>query len=169
MSSKATKKPAAAAANGGAENGLLGPYLSGNGDWSVVPPSVKEQIFHCSQTNMEKLFGEAAAAGFMIEQSLIWFSDDVQPNGQHGVDLDWYISPDPESKKGTRAAIEPSPHNRDLQEQTCEEYKQRLLAEGQPQSVAGSRDVLAESLKVDLLINLSTYHCHDHDNQFFVL
>lgn len=114
--------------------GLLGSYHATAGDWSVVPPQIKDEIFNNSQCSMEKLFGDVAV-GSLIELSLTWFSDD----GGSGMDIDWYVEPDPITKKGDRPAIIPSPFNRDLQEQTCEEYKHKLLSEGQPQSVAGER------------------------------
>eukprot|EP00438_Fugacium_kawagutii_P032315 Skav208273 [mRNA] locus=scaffold188:459687:461187:- [translate_table: standard] len=127
-----SKKPALDIVGEGCP-GVLTPYLAEKGDWSSVPKNVKDEIFQDSQMNMAKLFGSEASTGFLIEQSLAWFTVD----NNEGKDLDWYISPDPESKIGTLPAFQPSPFNRDLQEQTCEEYKHKLLREGQPQSVAG--------------------------------
>ncbi len=133
------KRPATASVPSAAsqDQGLLAPYLSSNGDWAVVPPSTKEEILHGSMVTIDHLFGSKAGTGFLIEQCLMWFSDD----GKEGVHFDWYIMPDATTKRGDRPSIEPSPFNRDIQEQTCEEYKHRLLQEGQPQSVAGLEQI----------------------------
>ncbi len=134
------RKPASASAEAGLGvseegqvQGLLSPFISCNGDWTSVPKATKSEILESSTMNMDKLFGPDAGTGFLIEQCLTWFTVD---DGE-GKDLDWFVKPDPVTKIGEHPAFEPSPFNRDLQEQTCEEYKQRLLLEGQPQSVAG--------------------------------
>jgi len=134
------RKPASASAEAGLGvsedgqgQGLLSPFISCKGDWTSVPKMIRSEILESSTMNMDKLFGPDAGTGFLIEQCLTWFTVD---NGD-GKDLDWFIKPDPVTKIGAHPAFEPSPYNRDLQEQTCEEYKQRLLLEGQPQSVAG--------------------------------
>ena len=115
------------------EAGLLTPYLSSNGDWSVVHPEIKQKIQHGDFSNMEALFGSGPGVGQLIEHSLQWFHED----GGAGIDVDWYVDADPQTKKGSQRSIQPSRFNRALQETTCEEYKHRLLLEGQPQSVAG--------------------------------
>ena len=116
-------------------DGLLTPYLDSKGDWSAVPPPVKAQIHKNHVSTMDELFGAGHGVGQLIELSLLWFAED----GGQGVDLPWYVDADPQSKRGSQPAIKPSRYNRDLQEQTLEEYKQRLMLEGQPQSVAGTR------------------------------
>ena len=108
--------------------------MSSIGDWSNVPLNVRKQIQQGNVASMEALFGSNPGVGQLIEFSLAWFHDD----GGSGIDVDWYLDPEPESKGGTQPAIKPSKYNRSLQETTCQEYKQRLLVEGQPQSVAGA-------------------------------
>ena len=112
--------------------GLLSPYSPG--DWSRVPVNIQDEIKTARNRSgsMEYLFGDLQGVGQLIELSLAWFADD-----RGGLDLDWYIDAETTNKRGTQRSIEPSRLNRDLQEQTCEEYKHRLFVEGQPQSVAG--------------------------------
>ena len=119
-----TNAATATATSGQAAAGVLSPFEAG--DWS------KDEALRGRCTTMEGLFGDSHGVGRLIELSLGWFSDD---NG--GLDLDWYADADPVTKRGSIKSIEPSKLNRDLQEQTCEEYKHRLFMEGQPQSVAG--------------------------------
>ena len=113
--------------------GLLTPYLSSNGDWSVVPAAVKQQVRAGNISGMESLFGSDLGVGQLIESVLAWFQED----GGSGLDVEWYIDATGNTKQGVQPSIKPSRFNRSLQESTCEQYKQRLLLEGQPQSVAG--------------------------------
>ena len=128
---QAGSEPAIASSSASAA-GLLTPYLSSNGDWSSVHPEVKKTIRGGDFASMEELFGSTPGVGQLIELSLSWFADD-----HGGVDIEWYVDADPITKRGVQRSIAPSRFNRALQETTCEEYKQRLLLEGQPQSVAG--------------------------------
>ena len=117
--------------------GLLTPFKPG--DWARVPPEVRDTIKNEECISLDALFGDSQSVGVgqLIELCLAWFCED-----DGGLDLDWYSDADGDTKHGTQKAIEPSKFNRDLQEQTCEEYKHRLLMEGQPQSVAGKRQLL---------------------------
>ena len=112
--------------------GLLTPFKPG--DWARVPPELRDTIKNGQCGSLDTLFGDSQSVGVgqLIELCLSWFCED-----DGGMDLDWYSDADGDTKRGTQRAIEPSKFNRDLQEQTCEEYKHRLLMEGQPQSVAG--------------------------------
>ena len=132
--------------------GLLTPFTPGQ--WTRVPADVKDSIMNGHVTSMESLFGEGQGIGQLIELSLAWFADD---NG--GADLQWYQDSADGSK---RRSIEASRLNRDLQEQTVEEYKHRLLQEGQPQSVAGH----CFQLCVDcVVVELVDRRDHRHNEQ----